>query len=150
DIYFVQIRPFNQNFRQAQSQAGGRGGGAGGRNNEPGALSERQKQFISATFNVERDRPKTTADKFKEDTIFIGLAQGKLREEVDGLVQQLRERLGNADENIRKISELLPKASDEMKAAEDLLKSLKTKDARAPEQRALKFLQEAEQLYELE
>ena len=74
DIYFVQIRPFNQNFRQAQSQAGGRGGG-GGRNNEPGALSERQKQIISATFNVERDRPKTTADKFKEDTIFIGLAQ---------------------------------------------------------------------------
>ena len=147
DIYFVQVRPFNQQFRQAQSQGGGGGGGGGGgRNNEPGALSERQKQIISATFNVERDRPKSTNEEFKEDTVFIGLAQAKLREEVDELVQQLRERLGGADENIRKIADLLPKASTEMKAAEDLLKSQKTKDARAPEQRALKFLQEAEQL----
>jgi len=150
DIYFVQVRPFNQNFRQAPSQQAGGGGGGGGRGNEPGALSERQKQIISATFNVERDRPKTTAEKFKEDTVFIGLAQSKLREEVDGLVQQLRERLGGADENIRKIADLLPKASTEMKSAEDLLKGQKTKEARAPEQRALKFLQEAEQLYELE
>ncbi len=30
DIYFVQIRPFSQNFRQSQTQAGGGGGGGGG------------------------------------------------------------------------------------------------------------------------
>jgi hypothetical protein len=30
DIYFVQIRPFSQNFKQAQSQQGGGGGGGGG------------------------------------------------------------------------------------------------------------------------
>ena len=56
DIYFVKIRPFNQNFRQAQSQEGGGGGGGGGRQNQAGALSEQERQIISATFNVERDR----------------------------------------------------------------------------------------------
>src|SRR4029079_7538681 len=61
DIYFVKIMPFNQNFRQAQSQGGG-GGGGGGRQNQAGALSEQERQIISATFNVERDRTKTAAD----------------------------------------------------------------------------------------
>ena len=96
DIYFIEVRPFSQNFRQAQSQAGGGGGGGGGgrQQNEAGALSEQQRQIISATFNVDRDKPKRPADKFKEDTVFVGLSQAKLREEVDELVEQMRQRLG--------------------------------------------------------
>src|SRR6185369_15199831 len=35
DIYFVQIRPFSQNFKQAQSQQGGGGGGGGGGGQNP-------------------------------------------------------------------------------------------------------------------
>ncbi len=100
--------------------------------NEPGALSEQQRQIISATFNVERDKPKTSADKFKEDTVFVGLAQAKLREEVEELVQQMRAApRRRRDENIRKIAELLPKAAAEMKAAEDLLKGQKTEGSAA-------------------
>jgi hypothetical protein len=34
----VQIRPFSQNFREAQSQGGGGGGGGGGQQNQPGAV----------------------------------------------------------------------------------------------------------------
>ena len=96
DIYFIEVRPFSQEFRQAQSMAGGRGGGGGGGGGaeQPGALSEQQRQIISATFNVERDRAKLSADKFKEDTIFVGLSQGKLRAQVDELVGQMGQRLG--------------------------------------------------------
>jgi hypothetical protein len=94
DIYFIEVRPFNQNFRDAQSQGGGGGGGGGGRQNEAGALSEQQRQIISATFNIERDRVKNPADKTKEDTVFVGLSQGKLRDEVANLVDQMRQRLG--------------------------------------------------------
>jgi len=148
DIYFVKILPFNQNFHQAQSQGGGGGGGGGNRNNQAGALSEQERQIISATFNVERDRPKTPADKFKENTVFIGLSQSKLREQLEELIQQMQQRLGN-DEKFRQIAEILPKAAAEMKNAEGLLQGLKTKDALAPEQRALKHLQDAEQLYDL-
>ncbi len=152
DIYFVQIRPFGQNFREAQSQAGGGGGGGGGgRGNQPGALSEQQRQVISATFNVNRDKAKNPPDKVKEDTKFVELSQEKLRSEVETLVQTMRQRLGaGAGENIQRIVDLLPKAAEEMKAAEAMLRDQKTKEALAPEQRALKHLQDAEQAYELE
>jgi hypothetical protein len=153
DIYFVQIRPFSQNFREAQSQAGGGGGGGGGGagQNEPGALSQKQRQIISATFNVNRDKARMAAEKFKEDTVFIGLSQSRLREEVAELVGQMKQRLGGGGgENLQRIVDLLPKAAAEMQAAEDLLKSQKTQEALDPEKRALKHLQDAEQAYELE
>ena len=149
DIYFVKVRPFNQNFRQAQSAEGGGGGGGGGGNSQVGALSEQERQIISATFNVERDKPKLAADKFRENTVFIGLAQSKLRDQVQELVQQMNQRLGG-DDTFKKIAEILPKAAAEMQTAQENLKAQKTKDAMAPEQRALKFLQDAEQLYEIE
>ena len=55
DLYFVQIRAFSRDFRAAQSQAGGGGGGGGG-GADPRALSEAQKEIVSGTFNVLRDR----------------------------------------------------------------------------------------------
>ena len=80
DIYFVKVLPFTRDFRQAQSQeGGGGGGGGGGQQSGVGALSEQQRQIISATFNVERDKAKTSADKFKEDTVFLGLSQARLQ-----------------------------------------------------------------------
>ena len=65
-------------------------------------------------------------------------------------MQQMNQRLGGSNENMRKIAETLPKAVEEMKVAEKSLQGLKTKEAMAPEYRALKFLQDAEEMYELE
>ena len=65
------------------------GGGGGGQQSGVGALSEQQRQIISATFNVERDKAKTPADKFREDTVFLGLSQARLREEVETIRQQM-------------------------------------------------------------
>ncbi|MBI4485204.1 MAG: DUF4175 family protein, partial [Acidobacteria bacterium] len=144
DIYFVQIRPFNKNFRQAQSQAQG---GGGGPQNSVGQLSEQQRQIVAATFNVVRDKKKLKADKFRESVVFLNLAQGKLREQVDELVSKMSMRISD-DEIFKKIAEALPKASQEMRAAESQLKGLKAEEALAPEQRALKLLQDAEQEYE--
>ena len=70
--------------------------------NQAGALSEQQRQIISATFNVERDAPKTAADKFKEDTVFVSLSQSKLRERGGraGAADAAAARRGD-DENIQ-------------------------------------------------
>src|SRR5207249_1718734 len=87
--------------------------------------------------------------KFKENTVAIGLSQSKLREQVQELVQQMTTRLGAGD-NLRKIAEVLPKAVDEMKNAEKNLQGLKTKEAMAPEYGALRYLQQAEEMYDLE
>ena len=67
DLYFLRIRPFKKDFRQAQSQGGGGGGGGGGAG-QVEALSEQQRQIISATFNVQRDRKTLTPQKLQART----------------------------------------------------------------------------------
>ena len=144
DIYFVQIRPFRKDYKPAQSAAGMGGGGG-----EVGALSQQQRQIVAATFNVVRDRPKTKPEKYRENVVFLTLAQSKLRDQVQELVDKLTSRLGGGEApGFSKIAQALPKAVDEMKAAEQNLRAENAKDALPPEQRALKLLQDAEQEYE--
>jgi len=145
DIYFVQIRPFKKDYKPAQSQAQ-MGGGGGGQ--QVGQLSQQQREIVAATFNIVRDKAKTKPDKYRENVVFLNLAQAKLREQVEELVTKLKSRLGAVDPSFNSIAEVLPKAADEMKAAETELRGLKADSALSPEQRALKLLQEAEQQYE--
>ncbi|MES1254267.1 MAG: DUF4175 family protein, partial [Acidobacteriota bacterium] len=149
DIYFVQIRPFKKDYKRAQSQAQ-QGGGGGGQGGDVGELSRQQREIVSATFNSVRDKAKTAPGKYRENVVFLNLAQARLREQVEELVGKLKERLGatNKDSSFAEIAELLPKAAAEMKQAEADLKQLKPDTALAPEQRALKILQDAEQKYE--
>jgi hypothetical protein len=57
DIYFAEIRPFEEIFREGQSQDGeGKEGQKGGGGNESLKLAELQKQIISATWNLQRQR----------------------------------------------------------------------------------------------
>jgi hypothetical protein len=148
DIYFVQIRPFKKDYKPAQSQAQMGGGGGGGQ--QVGQLSQQQREIVAATFNIVRDKAKTKPDKYRENVVFLNLAQAKLREQVEELTQKLTSRLGSVDPSYNKIAEVLPKAAEEMKAAEGELRGLKADSALSPEQRALKLLQEAEQQYELQ
>jgi uncharacterized protein DUF4175 len=148
DIYFVQIRPFKKDYKPAQSQAQGGGGGGGGQ--QVGQLSQQQREIVAATFNIVRDKAKTKPDKFRENVVFLNLAQAKLREQVEELVGKLKARLGAVDPAYNKIAEALPKAAEEMKLAEADLKAMKADSALSPEQRALKMLQDAEQQYELQ
>ncbi|MGE3345566.1 MAG: DUF4175 family protein, partial [Vicinamibacterales bacterium] len=149
DIYFVKIRPFQMAFRPGQSQAGGGGGGGGGQQNEAGALSEKQREVISATFNLNRDKPKLSAQQFKEDAVVIALSQSKLRDEVTALMQQMAQRLGG-DADFQAILQSLKQAAEAMEAAEKQLRSEKVTEALSPENTALKHLQDAETAYEVE
>ncbi|PYR75251.1 MAG: hypothetical protein DMF87_20890, partial [Acidobacteria bacterium] len=88
DLYFVRVRPFDQKFRQAQSQGGGGGGGGGGQN-QVDALSEQQRQIISATFNVQRDKRTVSSEKFRQNSTVVSLSQQKLREQVEGLLTRM-------------------------------------------------------------
>ena len=146
DLYFLQIRAFRKDYKPAMSQGGGGGGGGGG---EVGALSQQQRRIIAATFNVVRDRQTFTADKFRESIVFLTLAQSRLREQVEGLVARMNSRLVEPDPALE-IAHLLPQAATEMRGAEGSLQAQKASDALPPEQRALKFLQQAEQEYEMQ
>lgn len=146
DLYFVQIRAFSKDFRAAQSQGGmGGGGGAGA---DPRALSEAQREIVSGTFNVIRDRDDYTDEEYRENLVFLTLAQGRLREQVETLLRRMNSRVVAADPEFAAISELLPQAAAAMGDAETELQEQDANGALPPEQRSLQFLQRAEEAYE--
>jgi hypothetical protein len=147
NLYFLRIRPFKKDFKQAQSQGGGGGGGGGGAG-QVEALSEQQRQIISATFNVQRDRRTLSAAKFKENSTVVSLSQSRLREQVEGLLTRMNSQLVERDPAFAKIAELLPQAVAAMKEAEGKLSAATPDQALPPENKALQILQKAEEEYE--
>src|SRR5688572_24323525 len=150
DIYFLRIRPFDKNFKPAQSMGGGGGGGGGGAGAEVGALSQQQRQIIAGTFKVQRDRRTMGAEKAKEALVVLALSQSRLREQVEGLVERMNSRLVAPDPAFKKIAEVLPLAAAEMKTAEGKLQAQNAEQALPPENKALQYLQQAEEEYELQ
>ena len=142
DIYFIEIRPFGRDYRQAE-QMGGAGGG--GDMVQPGALVQRQREIVAGTFNVQRDRAKYTDKEFRENLVTLALAQGKLREQVETLVSRMGARgVVGSDSSLQAIANALPQAAEEMKVAEEKLGAGKPDEALPAEQRALQHLQRAE------
>src|SRR5262249_49934127 len=109
------------------------------------------REVVAGTFNTIRDKDKVSAEKYRENVVFLTLAQAKVRQQVDELLMKMESRqVTGMSEGFKKIAELLPKASGEMKTAETDLQKQAAKDALPPEQRALQILQEAEQEYEVQ
>ncbi len=142
DIYFMEVRPFDRTFRQADQQPGT------GMGSVSGELSERQRQIIAATFRLVRDRAAYSEKEFNEHLSTVTLSQGRLREEVRTLIQRMQSRgITGVDSTFAIIAEALPKAVTEMETAEAELGARKPKEALSPEQRALQQLQRAEAAY---
>ena len=55
DLFLIQVQPFEQ--RYTQSQANGGGGGGGGGEEDQGQISQRQREVLLATFNLQRNAP---------------------------------------------------------------------------------------------
>jgi uncharacterized protein DUF4175 len=149
DLYFIRVRPFDQKFRQAQSMGGGGGGGGGGQG-QIDALSEQERQIISATFNVQRDKRTSSADKFRQNSTVVGLSQQKLREQVEGLLTRMNSEFIQQDPKFKQIADLLPQAVTAMKEAESKLGATAPDQALGPENKALTLLQKAEEEYEMQ
>ena len=145
DLYFIQIRAFSRDFRAAQSQGMG-GGGTGVAS--PRALSEAQKEIVAGTFNVVRDQDDYSDEEYRENLVFLTLAQGRLREQVETLLRRMNSRVMPADPAMASIVQILPEAADAMREAEDELQRQDADKALPPEQRALQFLQRAEEAYD--
>ncbi len=143
DIYFMTIRPFEQNYTQSQ-EAPQQGEGAG-QGESPGELSQRQREIIAATFKVDRDSTQMSNDDLRANFATLLLSQSRLRAQVDTLVQRLATRgIVRQDSTFLVIAQELPKAGAEMRAAEERLGVRRASEALGPEQRALQHLQRAE------
>jgi hypothetical protein len=143
DIYFMTVRPFDQSYTQSQeAQRAGQGDGQSG---SPGELSQRQREIIAATFKVDRDSAQMTSNDLRDNFATLVLSQSRLRAQVDTLAQRLVARgIVSRDSTFRIIAEELPKAGNEMRAAEQRLGTRRAREALGPEQRALQHLQRAE------
>ncbi len=144
DIFFIAVRPFDRTYRQGDTMPGA---GAGGGDGLDGTLSLRQKQIVVATFKILRDRDGMPASAVTETVATIGLAQGRLREQVATLNRRLRNRGIGAAPEFSEIVEHLDAGLVEMTVAEELLVSGNPDDALPREQKALTHLQRADAVF---
>ncbi len=145
DIFFIAVRPFDRTYRQGDTMPGaGAGGGGDGLD---GTLSLRQKQIVVATFKILRDRDGMPASAVTETVATIGLAQGRLREQVATLNRRLRNRGIGATPEFSEIVEHLDAGLVEMTVAEELLIAGNPEAALPREQKALTHLQRADAVF---
>jgi hypothetical protein len=141
DIYFMEVRPFDRRFHQADEMPGSGGSGDG----FDSSLARRQRDIIAATFKLVRDRERYAQKEFNENLATLTLAQGRLREQVEGLLRRINARgIVQFDTTFREIAEALPLAIAAMSSAEERLGERKPGEALPPEQQALQQLQRAE------
>lgn len=145
DMFFVAIRPFDRTYRQADSMPGG--GGAGMGEGLDGTLTLRQRQIVVATFKVLRDRETMPAAAVSETVATLGLAQGRLREQVGTLNRRLRNRGIGLSAEFGEIVQHLDAGLAEMAAAEELLVAGDPEAALPREQKALTHLQRADAVF---
>lgn len=124
DIFFAEVRPFDQIFRQGQQptaqqmqqqgQGQGQGAGAG---QEAGQAAEQQKLVISATWNVQRQYALSGRDAaVSENVPTIVEAQNQVRDQVGELQQQItdnqsKQHAQSAVSNMTQAAEALEKAA---------------------------------------
>ena len=148
DIFFLEVKPFSEEFVMAQSQAGG--GGAQGAQLE--ALVAAQKEIISATWNIER---RAQGGVSAEDLKQVAQAQAELRARVEQLISRSGRGGGRppAPERVAPqaqprgrgaTSQSLASALEAMSKAIQQLEAQKTKEAIPHEMAALNGLLEVQ------
>lgn len=142
DLYFLEVRPFDRDYRQADQ-----GGmpGQGGRNGAE--LAEQERLIVAATFKVLRDRERSGEKAFLGDLATVALSQGRLREQVEQIVEKLKAHAFPDGSPFATMAELLPQAAEEMGVAEERLGENRPDLALGPEQKALQHLQRVDALF---
>jgi hypothetical protein len=147
DIFFLEVKPFSEEFVEAQSQAGG-----GANSQQIESLVSAQKEIISATWNIER---RTTAGMSADDIKQVARAQAELRERVEQMASRMNRggrfrppfRLGPEQSGSRQTgtaADPLAAAIEAMAKAHQQLDAQKPKDALPHEMAALNSLLEAQ------
>ncbi|MGH8187331.1 MAG: hypothetical protein ACREUC_12270, partial [Steroidobacteraceae bacterium] len=143
DLFMVQVQPFERRFRQAQ----GGGGGGGGMADEQGAISERQREILLATWNLQRNdqRNARSRQQLEDSATMLAELQTTLATQARTLAQRTRARSSvEEDERIKTFVESLEKAASVMDPAAEHLNKFRLQEAVPVEQQALQHLLRAE------
>src|SRR5215207_7048425 len=139
DIYFIEVKPFEMEYKQSQQAGGGQGQGS---DQEQNALSRRQKDLIAATHRLIREGEKYTDQERKDGYEAVAAGQEKLRTDTLEFLDRMGRRLGDVEgqKQVVEMAEHLKQAAKEMEGAPPPLRKEAGKDALPPEQRALQRL----------
>jgi hypothetical protein len=146
DLFMVQVQPFERRFLQAQ---GGNSDG-GGMSDEQGAISERQREILLATWNLHRNDERNARSKqqLEDSAKMLAELQATLAQQARTLAQRTRARASlDEDERIRTFVESLEKAATVMDPAIVNLNTFKLQEAVPFEQQALQQLLRAESAF---
>src|SRR5690242_9561587 len=145
DIYFIEVKPFEMEYKQSQQ---GGGGGQGG-DQDQNALSRRQKDLIAATHRLIREGDKYTDQERKDGYDAVAAGQEKLRTDTLEFLDRMGRRLGDVEgqDQIGQMAANLRQAAKEMEGAPPPLRKQTGKDALPPEQRALQKLLAADAIF---
>ena len=141
DLYFLEVKPFDETFRQG---AGGGGGGGDVAGLQPGRLTQQQKEIISATWRVKRDEGQSNSDQRMADLKAIADAQDRVLQRAQETMNTLEYEIGG-DESI-KMMNLLEKALEPMDSAAEALRGGSPDQALPLEQQALSYLMQVDAL----
>ena len=136
DIYFIEIRPFNENFHEGESE--GEPGQA-----EPNPLSEvisSQKEIIRETSKHIRAKPLTISQKYQSAVRKTGEKQTELKDKTQRVVDEFSAAMQMNSGVSPEILMNLEDAIDRMTEASDSLNAVRPDEAIPPEQEALELL----------
>lgn len=143
DMYFAEVRHFEEIFRQGQPPPGGESQQSQQQQsqNEQNAqqLAQLQKEIINATWKLIRRElgDKLTKD-FSKDTEEVGKSQAEALEQAGALAERVRD--AQSQEHIATVVEAMHRAIDQLKSAHDKPASAPLKPALAAEQAAYQAL----------
>lgn len=147
DLFMVQVQPFERRF--TQSQGGGGGGGGGG--DEQGAISQRQREILLASWNLQRAstdaNTERTPAQLRDNARMLSEMQTTLATQARTLSQRTRARMSPEDTRVKSFVDNLDKAADFMDPAAKDLSRFKLQDAIPAEQQALQHLLRAESAF---
>lgn len=146
DLFMVQVQPFERTFKQGQ----GGGGGGGGMADEQGAISERQREILLATWNLQHsdERNKRSREQLEDSARMLSDFQTTLATQARTLAQRTRARMDvDADERVKTFVESLERAAGLMEPAAGHLSAFRLQEAVTPEQQALQQLLRAESAF---
>ncbi|HEX2492941.1 MAG TPA: hypothetical protein VHK24_04135 [Steroidobacter sp.] len=141
DLFLVQVQPFERRFTQAQGGAGG-----AGMSDDQGAVSERQREILLATWNLQRndERNTRTRAQLEDSAKMLAELQATLAQQARTLAERTRARASLEDERIKIFVESLERAAAAMDPAAKRLSEFRLADAVPEEQQALQQLLRAE------
>lgn len=141
DLYFMDVRPFEQHF----TRASGGGGGGGGQGQADPELTAQQRSLVVALFKLERDRNTLEEPVLHERLQTLEEAQARIRDRVEAIARRIGSRaFVSGNESYRTIAEELPRASRAMREAESRLAIRESETALVSARQALLHLQRAD------